>query len=143
MSASYFVDTNVFVYGRDSSEPEKQPRASLWIASLWKSRAGVLSIQVLNEYYYTVTQKLNPGMTREEARSDVASLMSWNPLPIEGRVVQRGWLLQDRFGLSWWDALIVAAAQLSGSKYLLSEDLQDEQNYDGLIVLNPFTHDLP
>lgn len=119
MNASYFVDTNILVYGRDSSEPAKQPQASRWIEGLWKSRAGAISIQVLNKYYYTVTQKLDPGMTRQEARKDVSSLTAWNPIPVESRTLGRAWLLQDRFSLSWWDALIVAAAQISGAMFLL------------------------
>lgn len=60
-----FVDTNVLVYARDISEPEKQRRASEWLAHLWRSREGRLSVQVLQEYYVTLTQKLKPGLPRE------------------------------------------------------------------------------
>ena len=75
MSDRVFVDTNVLVYSRDSSEPTKQPVAEAWRRALWQSRAGRLSVQVLNEYYVTVTRKLTPGMPRDQAREEIEDLL--------------------------------------------------------------------
>lgn len=141
MSESVFVDTNVLVYARDASEPEKQKAAAGWMEFLWRSRAGRASMQVLHEFYVTVTQKLQPGMDREAARKDVRNLLAWNPALPDAALLETAWSLQDRYGLSWWDALIVSAAQALECRYLLTEDLQDGQEFDELKVIHPFLHD--
>jgi predicted nucleic acid-binding protein len=136
-----FVDTNVLVYARDTSEAEKQPKADAWMSHLWSTRAGRLSIQVLHEFYVTVTQKLRPGLDREIARQEVRDLMTWRPLLLDRALTEGAWGVQDRHGLSWWDSLIVSAAQIAGCRYLLTEDLSDGQRYDDVVVVNPFLHD--
>jgi predicted nucleic acid-binding protein len=93
---------------------------------------------VLNEYYVTVTQKLKPGLDANSARADIKSLFSWNPISVDNSVIEVSWLIQDRYGFSWWDSLIVSAAQKVGCSILLSEDLQHEQNIDGIVIINPF-----
>lgn len=135
-----FVDTNVLVYARDASELVKQPLALSWLDMLWESNRGRLSIQVLNEFYVTVTRKLNPGLTLEEAREDVRGLLTWEPIPLDSVSIDGAFGVQDRYGFSFWDALIVMAAHLSGTRYLLSEDLQDGQDLQGVLVVDPFSH---
>lgn len=138
MSARVFVDTNVLVYCRDASEPEKQAQAAAWMAALWEQQTGSLSFQVLQEYYVTVTAKLSPGLHRDVARQEVRALLAWRPLALDARLLEGAWLLQDRYKLSWWDTLIVAAAQAAGCRYLLSEDFQDGFDWGDLTVVNPF-----
>ena len=133
-----FVDTNVLVYARDSSEPRKQPRAAEWLALLWETRRGRLSVQVLHEYYVTVTRKLRPGMSFEDARDDVLAFRGWSPISLGAGLTEAAWAEEQRYGFSFWDALIVAAARRSASGWLLSEDMQEGQNLDGLTVVNPF-----
>ena len=135
-----FTDTNVLVYARDASESEKQPVALQWMDQLWDTAQGRLSVQVLNEYYVTVTRKLKPGMTRRDAQADIQNLITWNPVPVNGASVIRAWTVERQFGLQFWDALIVASAQQAGCRYLLTEDLQDGQDLDGVVVVNPFLH---
>lgn len=139
MTERVFVDSNVLVYRRDASETEKQPRAAEWVEHLARSRVGRLSVQVLHEYYVTVTRRLDPGLPAEEARADVADLLVWRPLPMDADTLQEAWHVEDRFGLSLWDALIVGAARSIGCRYLLTEDLQDGDDFDGLRVVDPFT----
>ncbi len=138
MSAKVFVDTNVLVYCRDASEPKKQAQTSAWMAALWKQRTGRLSFQVLQEYYVTVTAKLSPGLSRELARREVRMLLAWRPLVVDERLLEGAWLLQDHHKLSWWDALIVAAGQSAGCRYLLSEDFQEGYDWGDMTVVNPF-----
>jgi predicted nucleic acid-binding protein len=138
MAAKVFVDTNVLVYNRDASEPSKQAQAMDWLRHLWNTRTGRLSYQVLQEFYITVTEKLEPGLDRESARRDIRSLLPWRPIAVDNRVFDGAWHIQDRFGLSWWDALIVAAAQVSACRYLLTEDLQAGQVFGDLQIINPF-----
>jgi predicted nucleic acid-binding protein len=138
MTDPVFVDTNVLIYCRDASEAEKQQRAMEWMRHLWTTRSGRLSIQVLQEFYAVVTGKLDPGLDPEIVRADVRSLLTWKPVRIEADVIEAAWLLQDRHSLSWWDALIVSAAQVAGCGYLLSEDLQAGQRFGNVVVVDPF-----
>ncbi|MCB1102456.1 MAG: PIN domain-containing protein [Verrucomicrobia bacterium] len=138
MSADCFVDTNILVYSRDLGAGEKQVRASELVLELWNNRRGRVSIQVLNEYYVTVTRKLHPGLSSEHAWEDVSLLCAWNPVPMEWSLLERGRRLHCEYALSWWDALILAAAQVSNCGILYSEDLTHEEVYGGVMVINPF-----
>jgi len=138
MNGDIFVDTNVLVYSRDASNIDKQTLASEWISHLWKSGTGRLSLQVIAEYYAVVTGKLKPGMEIASAREDVEDLFSWRPLPMTPDLITEAWGIQDRFHLSWWDSLIVSAAKILQCTYLLSEDFQHSQDFQGIRVINPF-----
>lgn len=139
MIAPVFVDTNVLIYARDSGEPAKQPRASAWLRHLWQERAGRTSVQVLSEYYVNVTRKLVPGLSREEAWDDAVALLAWRPQVIDSALLQSGHEIEQRYRLSWWDSLVVAAAQCQGCALLLSEDFQDGAVYGDVTVRSPFT----
>ena len=141
MTGAAFVDANVLVYARDASESEKQRKASAWMAHLWQERTGRVSIQVLHEFYVTVTQKLKPGMGRDAARREIQNLTAWRPLPLDLGLLTRAWVVQDRHRVAFWDALIVAAAQVARCRYLLSEDLQDGHQMGDVTVVNPFLHE--
>ncbi|ACL74289.1 PIN domain-containing protein [Thioalkalivibrio sulfidiphilus] len=143
MTDLYFVDTNVLVYARDSSEPLKQKVAADWLGVLWTQGVGRLSYQVLQEYYQAVTRRLTPGMSPESASADIRDLISWQPIQIDSAVLEMAWDIESRYRLSWWDALIVGAANRSASQYLLSEDLQHGQTLGHVTVLNPFETEMP
>jgi predicted nucleic acid-binding protein len=134
-----FVDTNVLVYARDSSEATKQPRASEWMGVLWRSHQGRLSFQVLAEFYTTVTRKLSPGLSPAEARDEVRDLLAWAPVSIDAAIFEDALDLASRFGLSLWDAQIVAAARAAGCEHLLTEDLQPDQLFGSVRVVDPFS----
>ncbi len=136
MNAPVFVDTNVFVYALDRGDMKKQQAAWAWRAELWKRRTGRTSFQVLQEFYVKVTQKWPAA--RDEARAEVRDLLAWRPLAVDAALLEQGWKIQDRYRLSFWDSLIVAAAKSAACRYLLTEDLQADQNVDGVTVVNPF-----
>ena len=136
MTAPVFVDSNIFLYAVDNADPRKQRVARDWRAELWKSRLGRVSFQVLNEFYVNAS-RLKPGAS-DEARAEVRDLLAWSPVVVDAAVIERGWKLQDRYRLSFWDALIVAAAKTASCGFLLTEDLQDGQKLDGVEVVNPF-----
>jgi predicted nucleic acid-binding protein len=138
-----FVDTNVLVYLRDSRDPRRQRGAAEWMAYLWASRLGRVSAQVLNEYYVTVTARLTPGLPVEEAREDVLALRSWAPLPLTPGLTEKAFDVQDRWGFSFWDSLIVAAAGAQGCSLLLTEDLTHDQDLHGVRVVSPFRESPP
>jgi predicted nucleic acid-binding protein len=138
MIAPCFVDANILVYSRDPSEPIKFEVARTLMRRLSSERRGRTSIQALNEFYTVRTRKASKPVSRELAWADVEELLEWDPLPVSAPVIIRGRSVEARYKLSWWDSLIVAAAQLQGCSILYTEDLQNGANFDGLRVNNPF-----
>ncbi len=134
-----FVDTNVLIYAVDEANEKKHRAAKLWRAELWKSRRGRISFQVLQEFYANVARK-SPA-ARGQAQAEVRNLLAWRPIAVDGEVLEQAWKIQDRYQISFWDSLIVAAAKKSSSRYLLTEDLQADQDLDGVVVVNPFRSD--
>jgi predicted nucleic acid-binding protein len=139
MIGPVFVDTNVLVYDRDQRDVAKHRRAREWMTALWQQPGlGVVSGQVLSEFHWTVTRKLKPGLDDEQARRYVRTLFAWTFVAVDQAAIGDAWSVQDRYGFSFWDALIVATARLAGCRVLLTEDLKDEQDLGGLLVVNPF-----
>jgi len=138
MSVRVFVDTNILLYARDSNQPAKQPLALAWLTRCWRERCGRLSFQVLQEYYVNATRKLHPGLPKELARQDVRNLLAWQPVQTDALLLESAWSLSDRYGFSWWDAQIVAAARRADCEILLSEDMQHGLKIEGLRIVNPF-----
>ena len=143
MNDSIFVDTNILIYARDAGQTAKQPVAQSWLRTLWRLRRGRLSFQVLQEYYANVTTKLKPGLPPAQARQDVRNLALWNPINIDADLLETAWGLADRFGFSWWDAQIAAAARRVNCAVLLSEDMHHGLDMDGTLIINPFAADAP
>lgn len=133
-----FVDTNVLVYAEDRAHPAKHAVARGWLRALWLRRSGRMSTQVLNEFYSVATRKLKPAMPAGDARAEVRRYQRWQPWMIDHATVEAAWAVESRYGLSYWDALMVAAAQQQGCAALLTEDLQHDQVIDGVRILNPF-----
>ena len=138
MTGAVFVDTNVLVYARDLSEPIKQPVARRWLDQLWRAQSGRTSMQVLNEYYVTVTRKLKQGMRPDEAWDDVQDLLAWDPRAIDRELLHSAREVERRYRLSWWDSLVIAAAQLQDCDILLSEDMQADARFGDVTICNPF-----
>ena len=133
---AYFVDANVLLYEYDAAEPEKRERAAQWIHALWESGRGRISWQALNEFYSVSTRKLKASP--RVVRPVVEAYMQWEPAGISFGLVQQAWSWMDRASLSYWDALILAAAEHTGCRFLLSEDFQDGRDFGGVRVVNPF-----
>jgi len=138
MTAPVFVDTNIFVYAQQANEQTKQPIAKEWLERLWRDHLGRTSMQVLNECYVTYTRKIKPALSSSEAWDEIRDLLTWNPQPTDMDLLVRAHDVEVRYRLSWWDSLIVAAAQLQDCSLLLTEDLQDRATYGGVTVRNPF-----
>jgi len=138
MTDLVFVDTNVLVYRFDAGKPKRQKAADAWVARLWEIRNGRLSFQVLREFYVTVTRKLPNQLETGAARNIVRALLAWKPVASSDRIMGSAWEIEDRYSISWWDALIVAAAREQACTILLTEDLQDGQVLAGVRVVSPF-----
>ena len=136
MTGLCFVDANVLVYSRDPRDPAKQARANAWLDHLWSRQAGRMSVQVISESY-TALKRI--GGNPEEAWVQVAKYFAWAPLPVDAAVLHKARGLESRYRLSWWDSLIVAAAQMQNCSVLLTEDLHDGAAFGALVVRSPFT----
>ena len=139
MNELVFVDANVFVYARDPRDPQKQGLAASWIKMVWDSEMGCTSVQVLNECYTTLTQKIRPALRRDVAWDYVTELLRWAPRQLDTEVIVRARDIQLRYGLNWWDCLIVASAQIQNCALLLTEDMQDRATYGTVKIWNPFS----
>jgi len=136
MTELVFVDTNVLIYAVDEANLKKQEAAKQWRAELWKSRRGRISFQVLQEFYANVSRRWPSA--REQTVSEIRNLLAWRPVSIDAAVLENAWRIEERYLLSFWDSLIVSAAQAASCRYLLTEDLQAGQELDGVAVVNPF-----
>jgi predicted nucleic acid-binding protein len=134
-----FVDTNVLLYADDRKDAGKQSQAREWLLRLWERQAGRLSTQVLNEYYVNA-RKL--GLQQGDARAKVRRFQLWQPWQIDHQTVETAWGIEVRYGLNYWDSLIVAAAAQSGCSHVLSEDMQHGQQIEAVTVINPFKADI-
>jgi predicted nucleic acid-binding protein len=133
-----FVDTNVLVYADDDAVQAKQERCQEWLERLWRQRNGRLSTQVLNEYYVAATRKIPRPLTQGDARAKVRRMQLWQPWQIDHQTVETAWAMEARFGLNYWDALIVASASHAGCTHLLSEDMQHGQQLGAVTLIDPF-----
>jgi predicted nucleic acid-binding protein len=133
-----FVDTNVILYWLASHDSAKNKRAAEWMDLLWSSGAGRISWQVLHECYTNATQKLKVPTAR--ARAVIELLSEWQMPEMGLEIVNRAWHWNDSAQTSYWDGLIVGAAEQCACRWLLSEDFQDGQKYGKVTIVNPFRH---
>jgi predicted nucleic acid-binding protein len=131
-----FVDTNVLLYTLDARNPLKQAVAMRWRDALWQSQRGRLSWQVLNEFYANATRKI--GAPATTIRRLVEAYTSWRPRRYGLPLVERAWYWTDQTRINYWDALILAAAERSDCRWLLSEDFIHKRKYGPVEVINPF-----
>lgn len=137
MSAKTFVDTNILIYAHDVDAKAKHEAAKSVLRELWIERAGVLSMQVLQEFYVNVTRKIASPLPKDVARLVVVSYSIWciETTPAE---IAAAFRIEDESRIGFWDALIVASAVKSGAHRILSEDLNARQRIAGIRVENPF-----
>ena len=138
MSGRAFLDTNVIVYAHDAASPEKRETAQAILFDGLRAGSAVLSAQVLNEFYVTVTRKIATPLSVALARREIELLSRLRVVDVDVPLVVRGIDIGERWQLSHWDGLIIAAAERAGCDTVLSEDLSDGQTYGSLIVRNPF-----
>ena len=138
MSDKTFVDTNVLIYAHDMDAKGKHEAAKNVLRELWSQRTGVLSMQVLQEFYVNVTRKIATPLPKDAARLVVSSYSIWctETTPAE---IAAAFRIEDESQIGFWDALIVAAAAKSGAVRILSEDLNAKQVIAGVRVENPFS----
>lgn len=137
MSDKTFVDTNVLIYAHDLDAKAKHAIAKRVLRELWSNRSGVLSTQVLQEFYVNVTRKISSPLKKDAARRIVNSYAIWC-IDTTGEDISAAFRIEDEARISFWDALILAAARKARAVRLLSEDLHSGQSIAGISVENPF-----
>ena len=136
MPADRFLDTNILLYAYDLDAPAKRSVAMAIVEEAWRQPARTaLSVQVLQEFHVNFVRSGHP---LAEATLIVGDFSSWMVVENSLALFQRGLWLHSRWQISLWDAMILAAAESSGSRELLTEDLNHGQNYGQVCVINPF-----
>ena len=138
MKDKVFLDTNILVYAYDRHDPRKQGIAQSLLLDLVESESGALSVQVLGEFFIVVTRHIKNPMTSDETKKAIELFSNFLIQEIDLAMVERAIDTHKIYRISYWDALIVSAAERVGCKRILSEDLNDGQRYHNLAVFNPF-----
>jgi predicted nucleic acid-binding protein len=138
MNGEAFVDTNVLVYAHDGQAGPKTLQAREILGRLWREKNGVLSTQVLQEFCVNARRKFRQPMTFAEVREAVQAYQSWRLVVNTADSILRGLEIEQRYKLSFWDAMIVQAAESAECEVLYSEDLSHGQEYGAVLVVNPF-----
>ncbi len=138
MKDKVFLDTNIIVYAHDRSSGDKHAVARDIMDYLWESRKGVISVQVLQEFFVCVTKKIVKPLLLKNARIILEYLSSWNVVVNDKYITLKAIDLQEKYRFSFWDSLVIQAAIQSQTSLLLSEDLPDGQVVSDVKILNPF-----
>jgi len=133
-----FVDTNILVYAYDTSAGEKYVRAAAIIKNLWKSGRGIISTQVLQEFFVTVTRKIAKPLDSSAAKQIVKDYLVWKTIVVNGEIILEAIDILTDHKYSYWDSVIIASAIEAGASKLFSEDLSDRQKIKSLTIENPF-----
>jgi predicted nucleic acid-binding protein len=133
-----FVDTNILIYAHDVDAGRKREVAQDLLRTLWVERAGIVSMQVLQEFYVNATRKIRKPLTKPQARSVVDTYAPWC---VEGTTADdlvAAFQIEDQARIGFWDALIIAVAARAGARRVVSEDLNAGQSIAGITIHNPF-----
>ncbi len=134
-----FIDSNVLIYAPDADAGSKQPVAADRLTELWESGAGRLSTQVLQEFYVNVTRKIGSPLAASAAREVVRDYAAWIESFVTAATIVRASEISEVWQVSFWDAMILAAAEQSGAEQLLTEDLNAGAKIAGIEIVNPFS----
>jgi predicted nucleic acid-binding protein len=138
VNKSQFVDTNILVYAYDSTAGLKRQKSMELLRQLWSDRSGMISIQVLQEFYVTVTRKINKPISAQNAARVIQSFEAWPIHCPDIRDITEAIRIQQELSISFWDAMIIWSALCTGCGILWTEDLNHEQHYRHLIIKSPF-----
>ena len=138
MSAKAFVDTNILIYAYDQSSGTKHEQARGLVRELWEYRNGALSTQILQEFAFYLRRKVARPLSAKQTRQTLEEYLNWQIIVNTAASTVQALEIEERYGISFWDALVVHAAQAAGAEILYSEDLSDGQSYGSVRVINPF-----
>ncbi|GAB4243422.1 MAG: PIN domain-containing protein [Deltaproteobacteria bacterium] len=135
-----FLDTNLLLYAYDAGSLVKHSVAARILEDLWKSGNGILSTQVLQEFFVNVTKKIPKPLSVTVGKEIVEDFLKWKIVSVEGRTILRAIDLHEKHNYAFRDSLVIQSAIEGGARWLLSEDLRDGQRIGELTIRNPFLH---
>jgi predicted nucleic acid-binding protein len=138
MQDRVFVDTNILIYAHDLDSGTKNKKASRLLFNLWEAGTGILSIQVLQEFYVNITRKIPSPLSKSTARGIISNYSAWHVELNNPQTLLHASEIEERYQLSFWDSLIIASAYQSGADKILTEDLNHGQSIEGIVIENPF-----
>ena len=138
MSGKVFVDTNILIYAHDLDAGQRNALSADILRDLWENRVGIISTQVLQEFYVNVTRKIENPLPKSKARGIIESYLAWPVELNDAKTVLAASEIEERHMLSFWDALIVASARNADAEKILTEDLNHGQQIEGILIENPF-----
>jgi predicted nucleic acid-binding protein len=133
-----FVDTNILVYAHDSSAGLKHKKAVRIFVDLWETKLGILSTQVLQEFFVIVTNKIPRPLHQDKAEELIIHLLKWKVIVNDGQSILSAIDIQRRYNYPFWDSLIIQAAIAGKANVLLSENFQGGQVIESMRIVNPF-----
>ena len=137
MSGKVFIDTNILIYAHDLDAGEKHSISATILKHLWETETGIISAQVLQEFYVNVTRKIPNPLPKTKAREIIQSYLTWHVELNDIKTIFAASEFEERYNLSFWDALIVAAACNAKVEKILTEDLNHGQRIEGVFIENP------
>jgi predicted nucleic acid-binding protein len=138
MSGKVFVDTNILIYAHDLDAGQRNTLSADILRDLWENRTGIISTQVLQEFYVNVTRKIGNPLPKSKARGIIEIYLAWPVELNDAKTVLAASEIEERHMLSFWDALIVASARNAEAEKILTEDLNHGQRIEGILIENPF-----
>ena len=138
MSGKFFVDTNILIYAHDLDAGQKNKISRDIIRDLWENRSGIISTQVLQEFYVNVTRKIENPLKKSQARGVIEGYLAWPVELNDVRTVLSASEIEERHMLSFWDAMIVASARKAKAEKIITEDLNHGREIEGILIENPF-----
>jgi predicted nucleic acid-binding protein len=138
MIDNIFVDTNILVHAHDLDAGDKHEEAQRIVSELWETKNGVLSTQVIQELYVTLTKKVLHPIEKVTARRILQRYFTWQVIINDPAIIMRASDIEEAYKLSFWDALIVSAAYAKNVTTILTEDLNHGQYIEGILIQNPF-----
>ncbi|MBN1381624.1 MAG: PIN domain-containing protein [Deltaproteobacteria bacterium] len=141
MRDKIFIDTNILVYAHDLSAGDRHTGAYAIVEKLWEDETGVISVQVLQEFYVITTRKILNPLKPQQARELIGNYLAWPVQVNDAELTMRASEISEKVNLSFWDALIIAAALRMDAKKIITEDLNHGQIIEGIRIENPFIKD--
>ena len=138
MSDKTFVDTNILVYAHDQDAGKKNEIARELITELWESQSGVISTQVLQELYVTLTRKIPTPLKRSQVRRILNNYLTWEVAVNDGSTILQASEIEESYNIAFWDAMIISAAYAKNAARIFTEDLNEGQQIEGILIVNPF-----
>lgn len=141
MTTLFFLDANLLIYARDYRDPTKQKVAARWLRRLAESERAVVDLQAINEVRHVALRKLT-RFDPKDVRAWTEDLRALGDTIVDEDVAEDAWAIHLKYKLSWFDCIVLGAAERLGCSYVVTEDMGADRRIGSLTLINPFLHDV-